>query len=183
MLGAVWEVLVALSADPQDTLDLTCAERLVQVLLPLMRQLSVETEAAGGDGLTMAQYRLLAALVRRAYTAGELANHLGVAASTISGLVAPLAKRGLVERGQGTADRRVVALWVTEYGRVCFGRMEERVLHFLTTVFTGLPPETKEALLAGLNGLDSAIGRPRPNGTSPSSSSGPPITNRLLAGQ
>lgn len=146
---------------PDVSLDVTCAERLVAVLLPLMRQLSVEAEAAGGDGLTMAQFRLLAALVRRAYTAGELACHLGVAASTVTGLVAPLAKRGLVERGQDAADRRVVALRVTEHGLACYRQMEERVLLFLTGVFTGLPLETKQALLLGLNALDRAIGRQR----------------------
>jgi DNA-binding MarR family transcriptional regulator len=157
-------VVVTETGHPDAGLDVTCAERLVEVLLPLMRQLSVEAEAAGGDGLTMAQYRLLAALVRRAYSAGELAGHLGVAASTVSGLVAPLAKRGLVERGQDAADRRVVALSVTERGVDCYQRMEERVLLFLTGVFTGLAPETKEALLAGLNGLDRAIGRQRSAG-------------------
>lgn len=156
--------MTVVSGPPEEYLDLTCAERLVQVLLPLMRQLSVETEAAGGDGLTMAQFRLLAALVRRAYTAGELAGHLGVAASTMTGLVAPLAKRGLVERGQATADRRVVALRVTDHGRACYARMEERVLIFLAGVFAGLTPETKAALLTGLAGLDLAIGRPRTNG-------------------
>jgi DNA-binding MarR family transcriptional regulator len=156
-----------MTARPHDTLDITCAERLIQVLLPLMRQLSVEAEAAGGDGLTMAQFRLLAALTRRAYTAGELASHLGVAASTISGLIAPLAKRGLVERGHDRTDRRMVALRMTEHGDYCYRRMEQRVLHFLTAVFTGLPPETKQALLTGLNGLDTAMPRPRtghPNG-------------------
>jgi DNA-binding MarR family transcriptional regulator len=126
-----------------------------------MRQLSAETEAAGGDGLTMAQFRMLAALTRRAYTAGELACHLGVAASTMSGLIRPLAKRGLVERGQDTGDRRVVALRVTAHGRVCYERMEQRVLFFLAGVFTGLAPETKAALLAGLNGLDSAMPKQR----------------------
>ena len=90
-----------------------------------------------------------------------MAGHLGVAASTISGLIAPLAKRGLVERGQGAVDRRVVSLRVTEHGYACYRRMEERILVFLTGVFTVLAPETKEALLAGLDGLDGAIGRQR----------------------
>ena len=44
----VKEQRVTVSSPPEEYLDLTCAERLVQVLLPLMRQLSVETEAAGG---------------------------------------------------------------------------------------------------------------------------------------
>lgn len=142
-------------------LDAACAERLVQVLLPLMRQLCVETEASGMQGLTLSQFRLLTPLMQRPYTAGELAAHLGVAASTLSGLIAPLARRGLVERSQGAADRRVVALRPTEHGRACYALMQQHVLDFLLGLFGRIPGDTKQALLLGLTGLDEAIARTR----------------------
>ena len=150
-----------------EELNLACAERLIQVLLPLMRQLCVETEAAGGDGLTITQFRLLTALMQRPYTAGELAAYLGVAASTVSGLIGPLAKRGLVERGRDASDRRVVALRATEQGRACYRRMAVQVRDFLTGVFARLPHDTKQALLVGLDGLDGVISQPRTGDSAP----------------
>lgn len=138
-----------------------CAERLLQVLLPLMRQLSVEAEAAGADGLTIAQFRLLAALARRDYTAGDLAAHLGVAASTISGLVTPLARRGLVERRQDEHDRRQIFLSVTSDGRDVHACIKARAQRFLAGVCGELSEESMRALLRGLSGLNHVLHQQR----------------------
>jgi DNA-binding MarR family transcriptional regulator len=129
------------------------------VLLPLMRQLSLETEAVAGQGLTMAQYRLLAALSRRVFAAGELATYLGVAASTVSGLLVPLVRRGLVERHQTASDRRMVAIRLTESGRHCYVTMEGQVHRYLDRLFGQLTPEAKRALLIGLDELNGVLPR------------------------
>ncbi|MGB4271723.1 MAG: MarR family transcriptional regulator [Propionicimonas sp.] len=82
--------------------------------------------------LTMQQIRCLGELIHTpGITVHALAGRLGVSTPTASGLVERLAEKGLVERHDDEADRRVRRLHVTRDGLTMMGLMEslfDRVL-------------------------------------------------------
>lgn len=69
-------------------------------------------------GITMAQYQLLAELAGgRSRSVGELADHVGVSAPTVTRMLDGLERAGIAERRPSTRDRRVVDVELTEDGR------------------------------------------------------------------
>ena len=71
------------------------------------------------EGLTIPQFDALAQLQRRplGMTPGELTRELLVTAGNVTGIVARLARRGLLERRPVPADRRTVMVRLTARGR------------------------------------------------------------------
>ena len=67
--------------------------------------------------LTLPQLRALMLLSRGPRRMGEVAGHLGVSLPTATDLVDRLVAKGLVERRQGSRDRRVVECLLTPRGR------------------------------------------------------------------
>jgi DNA-binding MarR family transcriptional regulator len=74
--------------------------------------------------VTVPQLRVLFFLRRHpGATTGELARHLGVTVSTVSGLVIKLVDRGLVVRGTVADDRRREPLQLSEDGAALLGEV------------------------------------------------------------
>jgi DNA-binding MarR family transcriptional regulator len=94
--------------------DLSLLDALVQVSFEVTAILS---QVAGEHDLSLTQLRLLAILRDRSPRMSELADHLGLDRSTISGLVDRAARRGLVERVADSVDRRSARVALTEAGR------------------------------------------------------------------
>lgn len=70
------------------------------------------------EGLTTAQLRVLYRLnVECGLKAGDLATHLGVSPSTVTGIIDRLEKVDLVERQADPDDRRAVRAALTAHGR------------------------------------------------------------------
>lgn len=61
-------------------------------------------------------------------TAGELARELGITAGATSRMVDALEARGLIERGRGDDDRRVVRLAITPAGRRVTEQLMDRAV-------------------------------------------------------
>lgn len=75
------------------------------------------TTSARAHGLSQRDADVLAHLDQHSpVTAGELARHLGVAASTLSEAIDSLEARGFAERRRGGRDRRRVELRITKAG-------------------------------------------------------------------
>jgi DNA-binding MarR family transcriptional regulator len=75
------------------------------------------TTAAADHGLSERDARVLAHLDERSpVTAGELARHLGVGASTLTEAIDRLVDRGLATRSRAGRDRRRVELRITAAG-------------------------------------------------------------------
>jgi DNA-binding MarR family transcriptional regulator len=77
---------------------------------------AVYAEAGREYGLTPQQGQLLCVLMARPYGMSELGDVLGLAKSSLTGLVDRTAQRGLVRREPGEQDRRAVRVALTTAG-------------------------------------------------------------------
>ncbi len=75
------------------------------------------TRLAADHDLSLTQVRVLAILRDRRLRMSELADHLGLERSTLSGLVDRAEGRGLLRRVPDTRDRRAVAVELTPAGQ------------------------------------------------------------------
>lgn len=114
--------------------ELNIADELLDLLPELLRQLRVDLPAEGSPGqespewrdiselrATNGQVRLLRILsTRQRCTMQELAEHLGVAAPTVTAMVKRLLAQGFVERVRDELDWRVVWISPTERGMNAF---------------------------------------------------------------
>jgi DNA-binding MarR family transcriptional regulator len=79
---------------------------------------------AARHDLSLTQLRLLAILRDREPAMLDLARHLGLGKSSVSGLIDRAAERGLVERTPGAQDGRAVHVRLTPAGRALAGAAE-----------------------------------------------------------
>lgn len=77
---------------------------------------AVYADSAREYGLTQQQGQLLCVLMPRSYGMGELGGVLGLAKSSLSGLVDRTARRGLVRRETDARDNRAVRVELTPEG-------------------------------------------------------------------
>ncbi|HET9138104.1 MarR family winged helix-turn-helix transcriptional regulator [Actinophytocola sp.] len=89
-----------------------------------------------------------------------LAGHLGLPKSTTSVLVKSLAARGFVERARDPADERRLAIRLTDKGRRTVEADTVLRPDALAAAMTALDPDTRAALLAGLEQLADAAEQP-----------------------
>ena len=94
-------------------LDLADVIRVIRMVVDLARPIEC---ACLGSGISLPQYRLLAALDRQGGRAGEIAARIGVNRSTLSALASSVEKIGLVARDDVAADLRGVRLELTADG-------------------------------------------------------------------
>jgi DNA-binding MarR family transcriptional regulator len=103
---------------------------------------AVYAESAREHGITAQQGQLLCVLMARPYGMGELGGVLGVAKSSVTGLVDRCERNGLVWRGPAEQDSRAV--------RVCLTARGER----LTATFYAETCRRVERLSANLGDAD-----------------------------
>ncbi|CAG6399341.1 MarR family transcriptional regulator [Streptomyces cocklensis] len=77
---------------------------------------AVYAETAREYGLTAQQGQLMCVLMPQPYGMGELVDMLGLAKSSLTGLVDRTAQRGLVRREPDPEDRRAVRVALTDEG-------------------------------------------------------------------
>ncbi len=94
------------------------------------------SRAAAEHDLSLTQLRVLAILRDRRPTMAELATHLGLERSSVSGLIDRAVRRGLVRRDTSKEDGRAVRVSLTPDGRRLAGLLTEE-LGDLITPMTG----------------------------------------------
>jgi MarR family transcriptional regulator, lower aerobic nicotinate degradation pathway regulator len=130
--------------------DLPLLDALVQVSLDVT---AVLTAVAAQHDLSLTQLRVLAILRDREPTLAQLADHLGLDRSTITGLVDRAQKRGLVERVAHAQDKRSAHVRLTEAGHALAPDLEAEIgrrLAPLTDALNARERERLRALLARL---------------------------------
>ncbi|GAB2856983.1 hypothetical protein GCM10022221_65710 [Actinocorallia aurea] len=109
----------------------------------------VLTRVGGEHDLSLSQLRILGILRDRRARVTELAAHLGLDKSTLSGLIDRAQRRGLLARGKNPQDGRVVEVYATQAGRELAERVEQDIRRALAPAIGRLDP----AQLPRLTGL------------------------------
>ena len=101
---------------------------------------------AGPFGLSVAQWRVMAALGRFApLTASEVGQRIVLDKVAVSRAVAGLMKRGLVERFTDRRDRRRASLKLSRSGKTMHAHIVPLVLHYQARVYDELNAEERKA--------------------------------------
>jgi DNA-binding MarR family transcriptional regulator len=102
---------------------------------------------ATAHDLSIVQVRLLGILRDREPGMLELARHLELEKSSLSGLVDRAEMRGLVERVPSPVDRRATTIRVTTEGRKLSRVVEEQVSAEVATLVAGLSKAERDQLV------------------------------------
>lgn len=111
------------------------------------------------DGLTLAMYRVLAALAEQAapQRLGELAALTSVEASTLSRLLGQMQRMGLVTRARPERDQRSLAVALAPAGVDLARRLMPRAAHYERVSTAGLARAEVDALRAALAQVDANL--------------------------
>jgi DNA-binding MarR family transcriptional regulator len=97
-------------------------------------------------GLSLTQLRVLAILRDREPTMAELATHLGLERSSVSGLIDRAVRRGLVRRDASNEDGRAVRVSLTPDGRRFANLLTEEIGDLMTPMTRRLGPSDPKRL-------------------------------------
>jgi DNA-binding MarR family transcriptional regulator len=128
--------------------DLDPIDAVVQLSFAVQAVLG---EIAAAHDVSITQLRLLAILRDREPAMLDLARHLGLEKSSVTGLVDRAGRRGLVERAPATDDGRAVHVRLTPKGRRLAWRLEALATADLARLLDALPARDRARLgsLAG----------------------------------
>ena len=107
---------------------------------------AVYAHSAREYGLTPQQGQLLCLLMSKPYGMGELGEVLGLAKSSLSGLVDRTARRGLVRRETDPSDSRAVRVELTEEGGRLAGEFYAETCRRVERLPSGLADDERETL-------------------------------------
>lgn len=125
-------------------------DSLVQASFTVIARLS---QVAAAHDLSLTQLRVLAILRDRDPKMAELAAHLGLERSSVSGLIDRAAGRGLVRRDTSTDDGRAVRVSLTEDGHRLAAALTEEIGELIAPMTGRLSPADQQRLSALLNRL------------------------------
>ncbi|MEN0060788.1 MAG: MarR family winged helix-turn-helix transcriptional regulator [Myxococcota bacterium] len=111
----------------------------------------------GGDRPSEREHTVLAHLRIAPTPMGELANHLNIAASTLSEVTHALEARGLVHRHRDPADRRRIAVALTEAGHTVVRDTSPLDTDRLREALASLDPTARATVVEGLTLLAEAL--------------------------
>ncbi|MHC4600759.1 MAG: MarR family winged helix-turn-helix transcriptional regulator [Planctomycetota bacterium] len=98
--------------------------------------------------LTRAQMATVVQIGREGETTmGSLAEGLGIAPGSLTGVVDRLIEKDLVKRERDQTDRRRVVVALSPEGKKVFSRFQERTSRFADTLFSLLDPEESGTLV------------------------------------
>jgi DNA-binding MarR family transcriptional regulator len=122
------------------------------VLLSFVVMATLNTIAAEND-LSLTQLRVLGILRERRPRMSELAEHLGLKKSTMSGLVDRAEQRGLLARAASADDERATEVFLTPEGTKLVARGRSRLMDELWPLCRRLPVKDQRRLRALLERL------------------------------
>jgi DNA-binding MarR family transcriptional regulator len=111
-------------------------------------------ERASGE-LTLAQYRVLAAVAAGDQRASRIATRLALGKPAVSATVESLRGRGLLTRDAAENDQRAAELRVTDEGRAVLATAERAMRDRLSLLAARVPDP--DALFGALEALDAAV--------------------------
>lgn len=109
--------------------------------------MGVLTRIGAEHDLSLTQLRVLGILRDRRPRMTELAAFLGLDKSTMSGLIDRAERRGLLERGRNSEDRRVVDVFITPAGLELAERVQDEIRRALEPATGRLGPGQRAGLV------------------------------------
>jgi DNA-binding MarR family transcriptional regulator len=141
---------------PKTTAD-QVAITILETLPPSMRAIREQMRAGRGDGMSVAQFRLLIFVRRNPGTSlSPLAEHLATSLPAASQLVERLVQIGLLTRGPHPESRRRIEVHLTPAGAAALAQCDARTRAWLCDRLSGLDEadlERIEGSLRELSGL------------------------------
>ena len=116
-------------------------------------------KALAGEGMTLAQYRVLAFLARGESAASKLADRLVVSRPSVTALVDGLVEQGLVARKPSDTDRRCVLHHLTADGRRRLAAATAVLGDSIAGLLAHLDAAERARAVAGLALLGTAVRR------------------------
>lgn len=140
------EPVPAKPARPGDGQTPASPGEAIEAIRALARASRVLERASGG--LSLAHYRVLAAIASGNERASRIATRLALGKPTVSTTVEALCRRGLLLRAEAQGDQRAVALRLTPAGRSLLEEVEADMVRRIDDLFarTPDPAATKRAL-------------------------------------
>lgn len=143
-------------------------QALVDAFLDASRALvavAARSLADAGENVTLAQYRALVVLSTRGpHRPGDLAERLGVTASTASRMVERLVRKGLVRRTRSSHDRRTVRVHLTEPGQCLVDEVIVRRREEIERILAQMPERGRSTVASALRAFAAAAGEaPEPD--------------------
>jgi DNA-binding MarR family transcriptional regulator len=149
---------VTLRESPPSNADGGTAEKALSALVQLLASIEAFEFRRWGDlGLTISQLRVLKLLREHPASCGQVAEHLGITASTASALIERIVRRGLVERGIRAGDRRVTDLRLSERGRLLLGEIDPSKRGAIAASIDDLAPDDRARLAELLDRLAAGV--------------------------
>ena len=106
--------------------DADCAHALLEIVPEVMQAIRSHVRTQRGSDLSVLQLRALAFLDRHpGATLSAVAEHVGLTLPSMSTQVSNLVERDLIARTTSSADRRYVALQLTERGAMLLATVRE----------------------------------------------------------
>lgn len=135
------------------------AKKLLQSYLHVTQRMSLQFRNYFGQmDLTFPQTLVLTALGEEgAMPISRLAQYIGSANSTVSGIVDRLEKMKLVKRVRSEDDRRVIYVALTDEYRSMHKSMEPNVSAYLAKLLRALPGQELSDICIALDKLDKAL--------------------------
>lgn len=129
-------------------------EELVDALVRLSFVVMATLNTIGAEyDLSLTQLRVLGILRERRPRMAELAEHLGLKKSTMTGLVDRAEQRGLLARAPSAEDERATEVFLTPEGAKLVARGRARLADALVPLCRRLPPGDRRRLRALLERL------------------------------
>jgi DNA-binding MarR family transcriptional regulator len=132
------------------------------LLSELINEILVKSTILGSDksfvdGLTPRQAHIVMEIGTGSFRNGDLAARLGVEPSTLTRLLDPLVKGGIVDRGLNPDNRREVMIRLSDAGLAVLQELNDKMLEVCTRILHNVPAERLEQVEQGIGTLLSAI--------------------------
>jgi DNA-binding MarR family transcriptional regulator len=149
---------VTVRESPPSHADGGTAEKALSALVQLLASVeAIEFRRWGDLGLTISQLRVLKLLREHPASCGQVAEHLGITASTATALIERIVRRGLVLRGAHAGDRRVTELRLSDRGRLLLDEIDPSSRGVITASIDDLAPEDRARLAELLDRLAAGV--------------------------
>ncbi len=136
---------------------MTALARKLLETTPRVRQALIVKLRRGGLRYTLPQLQILRLISECPHTVSELAELQGVTKATMSATISRLVSRGLISRNYSLDDRRQIVIEPTLKGRAVSDEATRNTEAIADDLLACLTNTEKDALMAGLDLLTSAL--------------------------